>query len=81
MVSRKTGQGKNMRKYSLSADSIGDGATGKHAKRLGHFGKALPERNDFGADRWLTVDHGIGKLIHESLHRDDVSRNLLLKLV
>jgi hypothetical protein len=65
---------------SLSADSIGNWPTSKHAKRLGHFGKALPERDDFGADRRLTIDRGIGELIDESLHRYNVSGYLLLKL-
>jgi len=67
--------------YSLSANSIGDRTTGKHANRLGHFGKALPERDDFGTDCRLTIDHGISELIDESLHRDDVSRDLLLELI
>jgi hypothetical protein len=64
----------------LSAKAVSEVARCKHAQSLGHFRKALPIRDDFGADGRFAVEGRVGHLVDESLHRNDVAGNLLLEL-
>lgn len=65
---------------SLSTEAVGEPSSSEHAHGLGHLSKALPVRDDFGADNRLSIDRGIIHLIDEGLHRNDITRDLLLKL-
>lgn len=64
----------------LSAEAVSEVARCKHAQSLRHFRKALPIRDDFGADSRFAVEGRVGHLVDESLHGNDVAGNLLLEL-
>lgn len=66
--------------HSLPTEPIGEPTSGEHAECLGHLCESLPIRNDLGANSGSAVDGGVGHLIDERLHGDDVSGDLLLEL-
>lgn len=66
--------------YLLATEAVGKRATSKHPQRLRHFRKPLPIRHDLGTNRQLSVNPGVGHVVDEGLHRDDIAGDLLLEL-
>lgn len=67
--------------YLLAAEVVGKRTPCEHSQRLGHFSEPLPVRYDLRTDSRLSVECNVRHVVNESLHRDDVTGDLLLELL
>jgi len=64
-----------------SAEAIREPATQSVSRHLSHLGETLQVGDDRGTDGRLAVDSGVGHVLDEGDHGEDVSGNLLLEAV